>query len=99
MPTLEIVGAWKDEEYRDTLTEEQQAEMPEHPSGAIEFQEPEPEVENAKKGSARGSTQAWVISLFHIARRPCAGSGKAFARIAVCTRLLPLFEVPKCGAR
>jgi mersacidin/lichenicidin family type 2 lantibiotic len=47
MPTLEIVRAWKDEEYRDTLTEEQQAEMPEHPAGAIEFQEAEPEGENA----------------------------------------------------
>ena len=47
MQTLEIVRAWKDQEYRDTLTEAQQADMPEHPSGAIEFRELEPDGENA----------------------------------------------------
>ena len=41
MPTMEIVKAWKDEEYRDTLTTEQQAQMPEHPSGLIEFGKPQ----------------------------------------------------------
>jgi mersacidin/lichenicidin family type 2 lantibiotic len=39
MPTLEIIKAWKDEEYRDTLTLEQRGQVPEHPSGAIEFEE------------------------------------------------------------
>ena len=38
MTTLETVKAWKDEDYRDTLTIEQQAELPEHPAGAIELQ-------------------------------------------------------------
>jgi mersacidin/lichenicidin family type 2 lantibiotic len=38
MPTLEIIKAWKDEEYRDTLTLEQRGQVPEHPSGAIEFE-------------------------------------------------------------
>jgi len=36
MPTLEIVKAWKDAEYRDTLTAEQRDAVPEHPSGDIE---------------------------------------------------------------
>lgn len=39
MPTLDIIKAWKDEEFRDTLTMEQKAMMPKHPSGTIEFQE------------------------------------------------------------
>jgi mersacidin/lichenicidin family type 2 lantibiotic len=39
MPTLEIVRAWKDEEYRDTLSAEQQDQLPRHPAGLIEFQE------------------------------------------------------------
>jgi mersacidin/lichenicidin family type 2 lantibiotic len=41
MPTLEIVRAWKDEDYRDTLTSEQRLGLPRHPSGLIEFQESE----------------------------------------------------------
>jgi mersacidin/lichenicidin family type 2 lantibiotic len=41
MQTMEIVRAWKDEEYRDTLTLEQRALLPEHPAGVIEFEQPE----------------------------------------------------------
>ena len=39
MPTLEIVRAWKDEEYRETLTLKQRGQVPEHPSGVLEFEE------------------------------------------------------------
>ena len=41
MPTIEVAKAWKDEEYRDTLTAEQLAELPEHPAGVIEFGQPQ----------------------------------------------------------
>ena len=47
MTTLEIVEAWKDEEYRDTLTLEQRDLLPEHPSGNIEFQKSNQETENS----------------------------------------------------
>ena len=40
MPKMEIVKAWKDEEYRDTLTTDQRKKVPEHPSGVIEFEKP-----------------------------------------------------------
>jgi len=43
---MEVVRAWKDEEYRDTLTAEQRAQLPEHPSGIIEFGQPELEDES-----------------------------------------------------
>ena len=46
MPTMEIVKAWKDEEYRATLTAEQRAQLPEHPSGIIELEQPELEDES-----------------------------------------------------
>ena len=46
MPTMEIVKAWKDEEYRDTLTAEQRVQLPEHPSGVIEFGQPRLEDES-----------------------------------------------------
>ena len=45
MPTIEIVKAWKDEEYRDTLTAEQREELPQHPAGVIEFEPPQLEDE------------------------------------------------------
>ncbi len=35
MPTLEVIKAWKDEEYRDSLPQEQRAQLPEHPAGAV----------------------------------------------------------------
>lgn len=46
MPTMEIVRAWKDEEYRDTLTAEQKAQLPKHPSGVIELEQSDLEDEN-----------------------------------------------------
>ena len=49
MPTLEIIKAWKDEEYRDTLTADQRALMPKHPAGDIELGDAEAERENAFK--------------------------------------------------
>jgi mersacidin/lichenicidin family type 2 lantibiotic len=45
MKTNEVVRAWKDEDYRDTLTAELRAELPEHPAGTIEFDQPELEDE------------------------------------------------------
>ena len=32
----DIIRAWKDEEFGSSLTDEQRAQLPEHPSGAIE---------------------------------------------------------------
>jgi len=46
MPTIEVVKAWKDEEYRDTLTVEQRAQLPQHPAGVIEFWAPQLEDES-----------------------------------------------------
>ena len=37
MPVLETIRSWKDEEYRDSLTAEQRAAVPEHPAGMIEL--------------------------------------------------------------
>jgi mersacidin/lichenicidin family type 2 lantibiotic len=45
MNTIEVVRAWKDEDYRDTLTAEHRAELPEHPAGIIEFEQPQLEDE------------------------------------------------------
>ena len=45
MAASEVIKAWKDEEYREKLTEEQKAQLAKHPSGLIEFEQPELEDE------------------------------------------------------
>ncbi|HWW02073.1 MAG TPA: mersacidin/lichenicidin family type 2 lantibiotic [Candidatus Acidoferrum sp.] len=40
MTTDQVVRAWKDENYREALTKEQQAQLPGHPAGSIEFEQP-----------------------------------------------------------
>jgi mersacidin/lichenicidin family type 2 lantibiotic len=37
MPPVDIIRAWKDEEYRRSLTEEQRAALPAHPAGLVEL--------------------------------------------------------------
>lgn len=46
MPTMDIVRAWKDEDYRSSLGADQLAQMPAHPAGIIEFGQPQLEDES-----------------------------------------------------
>jgi mersacidin/lichenicidin family type 2 lantibiotic len=39
MSDLDIVRAWKDEEFRLSLTDDQRAMLPSHPAGPIELDE------------------------------------------------------------
>ena len=41
MSHVDIIRAWKDEEYRLSLTEAQRAQLPDHPAGLIELTEAE----------------------------------------------------------
>ena len=50
MAAIEVIKAWKDEEYRENLGAEQKAQLPQHPSGLIEFEQPELEDETLKAG-------------------------------------------------
>ncbi len=36
MTNDEIIRAWKDEDYRDSLSEEQRSQLPENPAGMVE---------------------------------------------------------------
>jgi mersacidin/lichenicidin family type 2 lantibiotic len=40
MYTNEVIQAWKDPDYREVLLVERRIEVPEHPSGVIEFERP-----------------------------------------------------------
>lgn len=48
MSYLDIIRAWKDEEYRLSLSEEQRAVLPEHPAGLIELEDAD--LDNAAGG-------------------------------------------------
>ncbi|MGD1808840.1 mersacidin/lichenicidin family type 2 lantibiotic [Dapis sp. BLCC M126] len=37
MSKIDIIRAWKDEEYRNSLSEAEKAQLPENPAGVIEF--------------------------------------------------------------
>ena len=50
MSNIDIVRAWKDAEYRQSLSAEELARLPEHPSGAIELADEEVE----RVGGGRG---------------------------------------------
>ena len=52
MSTLNIIRAWKDREYRLTLSEAERAALPEHPAGAIEL--PDGALDGAAGGFATG---------------------------------------------
>jgi mersacidin/lichenicidin family type 2 lantibiotic len=48
-----IIRAWKDPEYRQSLSEEEREHLPENPAGAIELTDEE--LDMAAGGSWRGS--------------------------------------------
>jgi mersacidin/lichenicidin family type 2 lantibiotic len=39
MRNIDIIRAWRDEEYRLSLTEAERASLPEHPAGLIELKD------------------------------------------------------------
>jgi mersacidin/lichenicidin family type 2 lantibiotic len=71
MPTMEVVRAWKGQEYRDTLTAEQLAELPKHPAGVIEFGTPELEDESLF-GPAVGNCK--ILTNFNTQVKHCSTS-------------------------
>ncbi len=51
MADLDIIRAWKDEEYRESLSEEERKLLPDHPAGVIELSDADLE---SVAGGARG---------------------------------------------
>ncbi len=44
MSNIDIIRAWKDEEYRNSLSEEQRNQLPENPAGISELSDEEMET-------------------------------------------------------
>ena len=43
MSNIDIIRAWKDENYRNSLSDEQRAQLPQNPAGIIDLSEQEME--------------------------------------------------------
>jgi mersacidin/lichenicidin family type 2 lantibiotic len=44
MLTIDVIRAWKDEDYRRSLSAEQLAQLPAHPSGDIEVRQSDRDI-------------------------------------------------------
>ena len=53
---LDIVRAWKDETYRRSLSQEQQAQLPANPAGELELSDAELQSVHGAHGGSSGST-------------------------------------------
>jgi mersacidin/lichenicidin family type 2 lantibiotic len=65
MSHLDIIRAWKDEEYRLSLSEEQHAVLPEHPAGLIELADEDlDDVSGAGSYCSTGCvTSAYIVQM------------------------------------
>jgi mersacidin/lichenicidin family type 2 lantibiotic len=48
MSTIDVIRAWKDEEYRNSLTPDQQAALPDNPAGMVELDDEALDFSGAK---------------------------------------------------
>jgi len=48
MSNIDVIRAWKDEEYRLGLSEAERALLPAHPAGAVEISDADPVCVQAK---------------------------------------------------
>jgi mersacidin/lichenicidin family type 2 lantibiotic len=55
MSTLDIIRAWRDEEYRLSLDETERAMLPAHPAGLIELTDADLDLVAGGGGSSHGS--------------------------------------------
>jgi len=69
MKTNEVIRAWKDEDYRETLTPEHRAKLPQHPAGRIEFEQPELEDEAPLRAARK-------YTFFHCSHKCYTAHGK-----------------------
>ena len=75
MTKKQIIRAWKDAEYRNSLSESQRASLPDNPAGVIELSDASL---NDATGAllARKETTLWTCTMC----LPCFGSTYGFAR-------------------
>jgi mersacidin/lichenicidin family type 2 lantibiotic len=71
----DIIHAWKDEEYRNNLSEEQRAQLPENPAGLIEL--PDESMQTIAGGRANTDKPIFGICI------PTIGAGDPCNNISI----------------
>ncbi len=75
MSKEDIIRAWKDPEYRDNLSEEQQSQLPENPAGVIEFPDEKSQTIAGGARGRRGGKQEQTYGGFTCGiRKKCGGT-------------------------
>jgi len=64
MSQKDIVRAWKDEEYRNSLSEAERAALPAHPAGLVEIRDED--IEGVAGGTVTTNCTQWTVK-----PRPC----------------------------
>ena len=65
MSNIDMIRAWKDEDYRNSLSAEQRSQLPENPAGMMEMPD---EVTQTLAGGGKSSHKDW-INLFRKSRQ------------------------------
>lgn len=73
MSHIDIIRAWKDEEYRNRLSEAERAQLPKNPVGLIELGDTDME---SVAGGKHGSTILPPCTLTFVVQGCCGGGGK-----------------------
>jgi mersacidin/lichenicidin family type 2 lantibiotic len=61
MSRHEIIRAWKDEEYRNGLSQAQRVQLPEHPAGLIELSDEELDLVAGGRTLWHGTCEIFTI--------------------------------------
>ncbi len=73
MKTNHVVRAWKNQEYRQNLSEAEQAQLPAHPSGMIELTDADLGVVS---GGVLTAGPDWVILTHTVNKLICCYAGR-----------------------
>jgi len=64
MTKNDVIRAWKDEEYRHSLSEAERSALPVHPAGLVEIRNED--LEGVAGGTATTNCTQWTNKLHHI---------------------------------
>jgi mersacidin/lichenicidin family type 2 lantibiotic len=83
MSNIDIIRAWKDEDYRNSLSEEQRSHLPENPAGMVELSDAEMEAITG------GMNKAIVAGKLQLQHQTCTVGGEICCSSG---------DLPPCGS-
>lgn len=83
MSNIDIIRAWKDEDYRNSLSAEQRSQLPENPAGMLEMEDQEMQSLVGGKRLSTGTSQPVQLSLWsHLTN--CRNISNAMSSTSKC---------------